>query len=163
MLQASKNLVPPSPIVLCKHVFLMSQQKELFYRERHHLTEPSSEELAKFISMCLTYEPEERPSFRAVLRELTEMMMKSQRFSSKLCISFNHLVACRNQISVEFSYRSRHTRHRKSVATGPEYIPETLPKKDHGLGRGEFCHHVTSSLFQSIYRNICHPIMQLSG
>uniref|UniRef100_A0A8C8DM40 Tyrosine-protein kinase n=1 Tax=Oryzias sinensis TaxID=183150 RepID=A0A8C8DM40_9TELE len=52
-------------------------EKELFYRERHHLTEPSSEELAKFISMCLTYEPEERPSFRAVLRELTEMMMKN--------------------------------------------------------------------------------------
>ncbi|XP_024128200.1 non-receptor tyrosine-protein kinase TYK2 isoform X1 [Oryzias melastigma] len=63
-------------------------EKELFYQEKQHLTEPSSEELARFINMCLTYEPEERPSFRTVLRELTEMMMKSQPFRKDIDILY---------------------------------------------------------------------------
>uniref|UniRef100_A0A8C5D3E3 Tyrosine-protein kinase n=1 Tax=Gouania willdenowi TaxID=441366 RepID=A0A8C5D3E3_GOUWI len=48
-------------------------EKERFYQQKGRLAEPSSQELARFISMCLTYEPEERPSFRTVLRELTEI------------------------------------------------------------------------------------------
>uniref|UniRef100_A0A4W6BTP8 Tyrosine-protein kinase n=1 Tax=Lates calcarifer TaxID=8187 RepID=A0A4W6BTP8_LATCA len=47
-------------------------KKERFYQQKGRLAEPSSQELASFISMCLTYEPVERPSFRTVLRELTE-------------------------------------------------------------------------------------------
>lgn len=53
-------------------------QKERFYQQKGHLAEPSSPELARFINMCLTYEPEERPSFRKVLRELIELMRKGQ-------------------------------------------------------------------------------------
>ncbi|CDQ73623.1 unnamed protein product [Oncorhynchus mykiss] len=52
-------------------------EKERFYETRSRLTEPSSQELASFISMCLTYEPRERPSFRTVLRELTELQIKT--------------------------------------------------------------------------------------
>lgn len=55
--------------------FLTPQQKERFYQQKGRLAEPSSQELASFISMCLTYEPVERPSFRTVLRELTEGMI----------------------------------------------------------------------------------------
>ncbi|XP_076000180.1 non-receptor tyrosine-protein kinase TYK2 isoform X2 [Genypterus blacodes] len=47
-------------------------EKERFYQLKGRLAEPSSQELASFISMCLTYEAVERPSFRIILRELTE-------------------------------------------------------------------------------------------
>uniref|UniRef100_A0A667XMS8 Tyrosine-protein kinase n=1 Tax=Myripristis murdjan TaxID=586833 RepID=A0A667XMS8_9TELE len=56
-------------------------EKERFYQQKGRLTEPSSQELASFISMCLTYEPVERPSFRTVLRELTEIMIKNPDIS----------------------------------------------------------------------------------
>ncbi|XP_031168478.1 non-receptor tyrosine-protein kinase TYK2 isoform X2 [Sander lucioperca] len=56
-------------------------EKERFYQQKGRLAEPSSQELASFISMCLTYEPVERPSFRTVLRELTEIMIKNPDIS----------------------------------------------------------------------------------
>lgn len=56
-------------------------EKERFYQQKGRLAEPSSQELASFISMCLTYEPLERPSFLTVLRELTEIMMKNPDIS----------------------------------------------------------------------------------
>uniref|UniRef100_A0A672GXG2 Tyrosine-protein kinase n=1 Tax=Salarias fasciatus TaxID=181472 RepID=A0A672GXG2_SALFA len=55
-------------------------EKERFYQRKGRLPEPSSQELARFISMCLTYEPENRPSFLTVLRELTDIMIK-RRYS----------------------------------------------------------------------------------
>ncbi|XP_008327437.1 non-receptor tyrosine-protein kinase TYK2 isoform X2 [Cynoglossus semilaevis] len=48
-------------------------KKEHFYQQKGRLAEPSSQELASLISMCLTYEPMERPSFRTILRKLTEL------------------------------------------------------------------------------------------
>lgn len=56
-------------------------EKERFYETQKRLTEPSSQELASFISMCLTYEPVERPSFRTVLRELTQLQLKNPDIS----------------------------------------------------------------------------------
>ncbi|XP_074513494.1 non-receptor tyrosine-protein kinase TYK2 [Sebastes fasciatus] len=56
-------------------------EKERFYQQKGRLAEPSSQELATFISMCLTYEPRERPSFRTVLRELTDIMIKNPDIS----------------------------------------------------------------------------------
>ncbi|KAF7665993.1 hypothetical protein LDENG_00122210 [Lucifuga dentata] len=56
-------------------------EKERFYQQKGRLTEPSSQELASFISMCLTYEAVERPSFRCILRELTEIMIKNPDIS----------------------------------------------------------------------------------
>uniref|UniRef100_A0A1A8MPN4 non-specific protein-tyrosine kinase n=1 Tax=Nothobranchius pienaari TaxID=704102 RepID=A0A1A8MPN4_9TELE len=56
-------------------------EKECFYQQKGRLAEPSSQELAKFISMCLTYEPDARPSFRTILRDLTEIMMKNPDIS----------------------------------------------------------------------------------
>ncbi|KAL4659147.1 non-receptor tyrosine-protein kinase TYK2 [Arapaima gigas] len=51
---------------------------ERFYETQSHLPEPSSQELASFIRMCLNYDPAERPSFRTILRELTELQLKSE-------------------------------------------------------------------------------------
>uniref|UniRef100_A0A8C4HZ18 Tyrosine-protein kinase n=1 Tax=Dicentrarchus labrax TaxID=13489 RepID=A0A8C4HZ18_DICLA len=56
-------------------------EKERFYQQKGCLAAPSSQELAKFINMCLTYEPVERPSFRTVLRKLTEIMIKNPDIS----------------------------------------------------------------------------------
>lgn len=48
-------------------------EKERFYQQRSRLAEPSSEKLSELIQTCLTYEPADRPSFRTVLRELTDI------------------------------------------------------------------------------------------
>ncbi|NXI73649.1 TYK2 kinase, partial [Anseranas semipalmata] len=48
-------------------------EKERFYEKRHRLPEPSCKELATLISQCLSYTPSERPSFRTILRDLTQL------------------------------------------------------------------------------------------
>ncbi|KAG2471213.1 JAK1 kinase, partial [Polypterus senegalus] len=61
-------------------------EKERFYEKKSHLPEPSSKELASFISKCLNYDPTERPSFRTVLRELTELQQKNPDISSRCSV-----------------------------------------------------------------------------
>lgn len=56
-------------------------QKERFYEKRHHLPEPSCRELATLISQCLNYAPGERPSFRTILRDLTQLQPHSKSFT----------------------------------------------------------------------------------
>nr|XP_033780179.1 non-receptor tyrosine-protein kinase TYK2 [Geotrypetes seraphini]XP_033780180.1 non-receptor tyrosine-protein kinase TYK2 [Geotrypetes seraphini]XP_033780181.1 non-receptor tyrosine-protein kinase TYK2 [Geotrypetes seraphini] len=51
----------------------MPSEKERFYEKKLKLPEPSSKDLAHLISQCLNYSPSERPSFRTVLRELTQL------------------------------------------------------------------------------------------
>lgn len=58
--------------------FLFSPQKERFYEKRHRLPEPSCKELATLISQCLSYAPSERPSFRTILRDLTQLQPHSE-------------------------------------------------------------------------------------
>eukprot|EP00069_Balaena_mysticetus_P021675 bmy_13747T0 len=48
-------------------------EKERFYQKQHKLPEPSCPELATLTSRCLTYEPAQRPSFRTILRDLTQL------------------------------------------------------------------------------------------
>ncbi|XP_001367312.1 non-receptor tyrosine-protein kinase TYK2 [Monodelphis domestica] len=48
-------------------------EKERFYEKKHRLQEPSCKELATLISQCLTYEANQRPSFRTILRDLTQL------------------------------------------------------------------------------------------
>ncbi|XP_074835700.1 non-receptor tyrosine-protein kinase TYK2 [Carettochelys insculpta] len=48
-------------------------EKERFYEKKHRLPEPSCKELAALISQCLKYTPSERPSFRTILRDLTQL------------------------------------------------------------------------------------------
>ncbi|XP_008934835.1 PREDICTED: non-receptor tyrosine-protein kinase TYK2, partial [Merops nubicus] len=48
-------------------------EKERFYEKRHRLPEPSCQELAALICQCLNYSPGERPSFRTILRDLTQL------------------------------------------------------------------------------------------
>ncbi|KAJ8389093.1 hypothetical protein AAFF_G00122990 [Aldrovandia affinis] len=58
-------------------------EKERFYETQSRLPEPSDQELASFVRMCLTYNPAERPSFLTILRELTELQYKNPDISSK--------------------------------------------------------------------------------
>nr|XP_030735515.1 non-receptor tyrosine-protein kinase TYK2 isoform X3 [Globicephala melas] len=48
-------------------------EKERFYQKQQKLPEPSCPELAILTSQCLTYEPAQRPSFRTILRDLTQL------------------------------------------------------------------------------------------
>ncbi|XP_012909622.1 non-receptor tyrosine-protein kinase TYK2 isoform X5 [Mustela putorius furo] len=48
-------------------------EKECFYQKQHQLPQPSCPELATLTSQCLTYEPTQRPSFRTILRDLTQL------------------------------------------------------------------------------------------
>nr|XP_060486189.1 non-receptor tyrosine-protein kinase TYK2 [Panthera onca] len=48
-------------------------EKECFYQKQHQLPQPSCPELATLTSQCLTYEPAQRPSFRTILRDLTQL------------------------------------------------------------------------------------------
>ncbi|XP_061300111.1 non-receptor tyrosine-protein kinase TYK2 [Pezoporus flaviventris] len=48
-------------------------EKERFYEKRHRLPEPSCRELGSLISQCLDYSPAGRPSFRTILRDLTQL------------------------------------------------------------------------------------------
>lgn len=48
-------------------------EKERFYEKKHRLPEPSCQDLAVLIQRCLSYGPAERPSFRTVLRDLTQL------------------------------------------------------------------------------------------
>ncbi|KFQ47808.1 Non-receptor tyrosine-protein kinase TYK2, partial [Nestor notabilis] len=48
-------------------------EKERFYEKKHRLPEPSCRELATLICQCLNYSPGERPSFRTILRDLTQL------------------------------------------------------------------------------------------
>ncbi|XP_049331591.1 non-receptor tyrosine-protein kinase TYK2 isoform X2 [Astyanax mexicanus] len=57
-------------------------EKERFYETQSRLAVPSSQDLGSFISMCLTYDPAARPSFRTILRELTEIQIKNPDISS---------------------------------------------------------------------------------
>ncbi|NXS50635.1 TYK2 kinase, partial [Balaeniceps rex] len=52
-------------------------EKERFYEKRHRLPEPSCKELATLICQCLNYTPVERPSFRTILRDLTQLQPHS--------------------------------------------------------------------------------------
>ncbi|XP_053322034.1 tyrosine-protein kinase JAK2 [Spea bombifrons] len=52
---------------------LDSQRKLQFYEDRHQLPAPKWIELANLIHSCMDYEPDFRPSFRAVIRELNSL------------------------------------------------------------------------------------------
>nr|KAF6433635.1 Janus kinase 2 [Molossus molossus] len=52
---------------------LDSQRKLQFYEDRHQLPAPKWTELANLINNCMDYEPDFRPSFRAIIRDLNSL------------------------------------------------------------------------------------------
>lgn len=44
-----------------------------FYEDRHQLPAPKWTELANLINNCMDYEPDFRPSFRAIIRDLNSL------------------------------------------------------------------------------------------
>lgn len=58
-------------------LILFFSQKLCFYQQKCRLPEPPSQDLARFISKCLDYEPSERPSFPIILRDLLSISESS--------------------------------------------------------------------------------------
>lgn len=54
-------------------------QKLEFYEARGHLPAPKWTELAVLVEQCMAYEPEQRPSFRAVIRDLNSLITSGAR------------------------------------------------------------------------------------
>ncbi|XP_074850965.1 tyrosine-protein kinase JAK2 isoform X2 [Carettochelys insculpta] len=52
---------------------LDSPRKQQFYEDRHQLPSPNWTELANLINHCMDYEPDFRPSFRAIIRDLNSL------------------------------------------------------------------------------------------
>ncbi|XP_040976884.1 tyrosine-protein kinase JAK2 isoform X4 [Aquila chrysaetos chrysaetos] len=52
---------------------LDSSRKLQFYEDRHQLPAPNWTELANLINSCMDYEPDFRPSFRAIIRDLNSL------------------------------------------------------------------------------------------
>ncbi|XP_019373169.1 PREDICTED: tyrosine-protein kinase JAK2 isoform X3 [Gavialis gangeticus] len=52
---------------------LDSARKLQFYEDRHQLPAPNWTELANLINNCMDYEPDFRPSFRAIIRDLNSL------------------------------------------------------------------------------------------
>lgn len=53
------------------------KQKERFYHQKGRLPVLASQKVSNLVNTCLAYDPAERPSFRTVLRELSEFMKTS--------------------------------------------------------------------------------------
>lgn len=56
-------------------------QKLQFYEERQQLPAPKWMELALLIQQCMAYEPGHRPSFRAVIRDLNNLITSGAPWS----------------------------------------------------------------------------------
>lgn len=56
-------------------------QKLQFYEERQHLPAPKWMELATLIQQCMAYEPGQRPSFRAIIRDLNSLITSGARWA----------------------------------------------------------------------------------
>lgn len=94
------------------------KQKERFYRQKGRLPVLPSQEVSDFINKCLAYDPMERPSFRVVLRELSEFMKKSAYFY----FLFSDLCCCFGTLTMIF------------LVTDPDISPsETLPSLGHAI------------------------------
>lgn len=60
-------------------ILSISLQKERFYEKELGLPEPSCKELADLIRQCHNYNPSGRPSFRTILRDLTQLQPQGEQ------------------------------------------------------------------------------------
>lgn len=67
-------------VYFCYH---LSEQKERFYAAQCQLATPDCEELAKLMTHCMTYDPHQRPFFRAIVRDIVmvEEQSKETRYT----------------------------------------------------------------------------------
>lgn len=109
----------------CKTTTVPLEQKERFYQQKGRLPVLPSQEVSDFINRCLAYDPMERPSFRVVLRELTEFMKTSAYFY----FLFSYLYCCCGTSVVIFFF----------LVTDPDISPrETLPSSGHTIFHKRF-------------------------
>ncbi|XP_069783551.1 non-receptor tyrosine-protein kinase TYK2-like isoform X2 [Narcine bancroftii] len=86
-------------------------EKERFYEMKGKLPEPSCKELADLNSLCHSYEPNQRPSFRTILRELTLLQQQ------------NPDISCENSVP---------------IVSDPTIFQKRYLKKVRDLGEGHF-------------------------
>lgn len=58
-------------------------QKLQFYEERQQLPAPKWMELAVLIQQCMAYEPGQRPSFRAIIRDLNSLITSGAHWAQQ--------------------------------------------------------------------------------
>ncbi|KAM7025437.1 tyrosine-protein kinase JAK3 [Acridotheres tristis] len=63
---------------------LEPQRKLEFYRSRRHLPAPKWPELATLVAQCMEYEPQRRPCFRALIRDLNSLITSDYELLSDL-------------------------------------------------------------------------------
>lgn len=54
-----------------------SLQKERFYESRCRPVTPSCKELADLMTRCMNYDPNQRPFFRAIMRDINKLEEQS--------------------------------------------------------------------------------------
>uniref|UniRef100_A0A4W5QAT6 Tyrosine-protein kinase n=1 Tax=Hucho hucho TaxID=62062 RepID=A0A4W5QAT6_9TELE len=86
-------------------------KKRLFYEDHHQLPAPKWTELANLINSCMDYEPSNRPSFKAVIRDLNslftpdyELLVESDMVPSR-ARGFGFPGAFENQNPAQFEER----------------------------------------------------------
>ncbi|XP_067839724.1 tyrosine-protein kinase JAK2-like [Heptranchias perlo] len=87
-------------------------RKLQFYEDRHQLPAPKWTELANLINHCMNYEPDFRPSFRAIIRDLNslftpdyELLVESDLLPNVRGGGFGFLGACVNHDPAQFEER----------------------------------------------------------
>nr|XP_033781534.1 tyrosine-protein kinase JAK2 isoform X2 [Geotrypetes seraphini] len=90
---------------------LDTQRKLQFYEDRHQLPAPKWTELANLINNCMDYEPDFRPSFRAIIRDLNslftpdyELLTESDMLPNRVGV-FGFSGAFENQDPTQFEER----------------------------------------------------------
>lgn len=78
---------------LALYFFIHSEQKERFYAAQCHLATPDCEELANLMTHCMTYDPHQRPFFRAIVRDI-DMVEKQSKTCSVLNLKCSACFEC---------------------------------------------------------------------
>ncbi|NWX26463.1 JAK3 kinase, partial [Notiomystis cincta] len=112
---------PPDPLVPPS----LSQKLE-FYRSRQQLPAPQWPELAALVAQCMDYEPQRRPCFRALLRDLNSLISSDYELLSDLS-------------PADVTLRDGFWGHDSlAVSQDPEHFQERHLKYISLLGKGNF-------------------------
>lgn len=65
-------------VPLVSSTWSSSLQKERFYESRCRPVTPSCKELADLMTRCMNYDPNQRPFFRAIMRDINKLEEQSK-------------------------------------------------------------------------------------
>ncbi|XP_025061991.1 tyrosine-protein kinase JAK2 isoform X3 [Alligator sinensis] len=106
---------------------LDSPRKLQFYEDRHQLPAPNWTELANLINNCMDYEPDFRPSFRAIIRDLNslftpdyELLTESDMLPNMRIGALGFSEAFQDRDPTQFE--ERHLKFLQQLGKGMEYL-----------------------------------------